>query len=83
MRYAMLFLAAATIAASPAISKGTRGGTVSVRGHVTRQGVFVIPHIRTVPNASRADNWSSTPNVNPITGKPGTKDPYAPPAPRP
>ncbi len=51
---------------------------VRVQGHVTRGGVYVPPHVRTAPNQTRTDNWSSRPNVNPYTGKAGTADPYAP-----
>ena len=29
-------------------------------------------------NSTKADNWSSKPNVNPYTGKAGTVDPYKP-----
>lgn len=51
---------------------------VTVRGHTTRDGVYVPPHVRTAPNESRTDNWSSRPNINPYNGKAGTVDPYAP-----
>lgn len=50
----------------------------SVRGHVTKKGVYVPPHQRTAPNDTKRDNYSSKPNVNPHTGKRGTVDPYAP-----
>lgn len=63
--------------ATPAISQ------VVVRGHTRANGTYVPPYVRTEPNSTRTDNWSSRPNVNPITGQPGTKDPYAPPAPKP
>lgn len=52
--------------------------TVTVRGHVTKSGTYVPPSVRTAPNSTRLDNWSSKPNVNPYTGKAGTVDPYAP-----
>jgi hypothetical protein len=48
------------------------------RGYVTKSGAYVAPHYQTAPNGTKVDNWSSRPNVNPYTGKPGTKDPYAP-----
>ncbi|MBQ4853740.1 hypothetical protein IMW82_03475 [Rhodanobacter sp. B2A1Ga4] len=53
---------------------------VHVSGHVTKNGTYVAPSYRTAPNATKTDNWSSKPNVNPYTGKAGTKDPYAAPA---
>lgn len=49
--------------------------TVTVRGHVRSDGTYVQPSHRTSPNATRRDNWSSKPNINPYTGKQGTKDP--------
>ena len=49
-----------------------------VRGYIKRDGAYVMPHTRTAPNATKSDNWSSKPNINPYTGKQGTKDPYAP-----
>ena len=54
------------------------GGTVSVRGYTTKNGTYVAPSHRTAPDSTRTNNWSSRPNVNPYTGKIGTKDPYAP-----
>jgi len=51
-----------------------------VNGYMKRDGTYVMPYMRTAPNATKLDNWSSKPNVNPYTGKPGTKDPYAPPS---
>jgi len=63
----------------PAIATGAIAqSSVNVRGHTTREGVYVAPHVRTAPNETKADNWSSRPNVNPYTGKAGTADPYAP-----
>lgn len=53
-------------------------GTVSVRGTIRKDGTYVPPHVRTAPNSTRVDNWSSIPNTNPYTGKAGTVDPFAP-----
>jgi len=49
---------------------------VPVRGYIKSNGTYVMPHYQTAPNATKLDNWSSKPNVNPYTGKAGTKDPY-------
>ena len=38
-------------------------------------GTTVAAHARTAPNQTQKDNWSAKPNVNPTTGKPGTKTP--------
>ena len=50
--------------------------TVPVRPRTNRNGTYVAPHVRTSPNGSRIDNWSTKGNSNPYTGKPGTKDPW-------
>lgn len=44
-----------------------------VRGTVRRNGHYVQPHYRTSPNRTRLDNYSTKGNVNPYTGKRGTK----------
>ncbi len=56
-------------------SRGRIGGSVGVRGHITRRGTYVSPHRRSAPDRSRWNNWSTKGNVNPYTGKPGTKIP--------
>ena len=55
---------------------------VPVKPHITRQGKLVQPHIRTSPNKTRLDNYSTKGNVNPMTGKKGTADPLSLPRPR-
>ena len=61
---------------SPAFAKrtGSGGGSHSVKGHVHKDGTYVQPHRATNPNHTQRDNWSSKPNSNPYTGKPGTKE---------
>ena len=66
-----LLLIAVALACGPVVAKGSH----SVKGHVTKKGTYVAPHKATNPNATKRDNWSSKPNVNPNTGKTGTKDP--------
>lgn len=51
------------------------GGHVGVRPHTRRDGTYVQPHHRTAPNSTQRDNFGSKPNVNPYTGKPGTREP--------
>jgi hypothetical protein len=74
-----------------ASARGRRGGgyriggygyssrSVPVRSYVRRNGTFVIPHFRTSPNATIKDNWSTRPNINPFTGKMGTRNPFSAP----
>jgi hypothetical protein len=66
-------LVAIVICSSAADAKGVR-----VRGYTTKRGTYVMPSMRSSPNRTRTDNWSSRPNVNPYTGRAGTKNPYAP-----
>lgn len=58
-----------------ALSMGAiaKGGSHSVRGHVTKKGAYVQPHRATNPDKSKANNWSHKGNVNPYTGKKGSK----------
>ena len=49
---------------------------VQVRGYTKKDGTYVAPHVRSTPNSSTSDNWSTQGNVNPYTGKTGTVDPY-------
>lgn len=71
----IILIAALAIAPTAALAKG---GSHSVSAHVTRSGTYVASHRATNPDSSRTNNWSSAPNVNPYTGKAGTKKPYAP-----
>ena len=47
----------------------------NVRGYTKKDGTYVAPHKATNPNRTERDNWSSKPNINPYTGKPGAKEP--------
>lgn len=44
-----------------------------VDGYVKDDGTYVAPHYRTERNSTRNDNYSTDGNVNPYTGKKGTK----------
>jgi hypothetical protein len=48
---------------------------VSVRGHFRRDGTYVQPHMRSAPDSSYNNNWSTSPNVNPYTGQQGANPP--------
>ena len=48
---------------------------VSVRGYTNHSGTYVAPYHRSAPDHSKLNNWSTRGNVNPYTGKVGTKDP--------
>jgi hypothetical protein len=48
---------------------------VSVKGYFRKDGTYVQPHMRSRPDSSFNNNWSTAPNVNPYTGKQGTRQP--------
>ena len=48
---------------------------VYVRGYTRSDGTYVAPHYRSSPNSTRNDNWSTRGNINPHTGRLGTKNP--------
>lgn len=77
-----ILLVAALSAAAPAYAGGRGGsGPVRVRAHVTKGGSYVAPHVRTKPNSTKIDNYSTKGNTNPYTGAEGTKKgdgPYGP-----
>ena len=52
-------------------------GDTYVRGYTRKDGTYVQPHFRSAPDGNRFNNWSTQGNVNPYTGKEGTRDPYA------
>ena len=44
-----------------------------VKGYFKSNGTYVMPHYRSSPNSVSYDNWSTKGNINPYTGKMGTK----------
>jgi Mn2+/Fe2+ NRAMP family transporter len=48
-------------------------GDVHVRGYYREDGTYVRPHYRSDPDGDFSNNWSTYPNVNPYTGKVGTR----------
>lgn len=52
---------------------------VPVRQSLRKDGSYVQPHRRTLPDNSKLNNYSTKGNINPYTGKKGTVDPYNPP----
>jgi hypothetical protein len=48
-------------------------GNVSVHSYTKRDGTFVPAHHRSHPDSSFNNNWTTVGNVNPYTGKEGTK----------
>jgi hypothetical protein len=60
-------------------SGSCRGCDVPVHGSFRSNGTYVQPHMRSAPNGTTLDNWSTRGNVNPYTGRPGTQNPNPPP----
>jgi len=46
---------------------------VHVRSYVRQDGRLVSPYVRTAPNHTKLDNCSTRGNINPYTGKTGTR----------
>ncbi len=49
------------------------GSPVYVHSYVRRDGIFVLPHFRSAPDGYFWNNWSTVGNINPYTGRPGTR----------
>ncbi len=59
------------------VTSDVDAGQSRVRGSINkRTGSYTQPHVRTSPNRTKTDNWSTRGNVNPYTGKKGTKNPW-------
>lgn len=71
VRHLALITMGVTFAFGAAVADST-----TVRGYIKKDGTYVAPHVRTTPNSSKLDNWSTKGNTNPYTGKEGKKDPY-------
>lgn len=69
MKKITLALLALGLLSSAALARGSH----VVRAHVTKKGTYVAPTRATNPNKTKADNYSHKGNVNPATGKKGTR----------
>lgn len=67
----LIFTSAALLAASPAF------GHVTVGGYSRSNGTYVAPYVRTAPDSSRLNNYSTKGNINPYTGQEGHVEPWA------
>lgn len=52
-----------------------RHNDILVSGYFRSNGTYVAPHFRTLPNHTQRDNWGCRPNINPHTGRRGTRIP--------
>ncbi|MBA3597836.1 MAG: hypothetical protein H0W40_10740 [Methylibium sp.] len=74
MKTTILMAALCAFVSLGAHAKG-KGGSQRVFGYITKSGMYVIPHRATNFNSTKPDNYSTKGNVNPYTGKVGTKGP--------
>ncbi len=58
-----------------AIFGSTCFAQVRVQGYTKKNGTYVAPHWRSSPNNTDRDNYSTKGNINPFTGREGTKNP--------
>lgn len=81
MKTTIIFVAACAISMG-AMAKGgghsgsghVSSGSHTISGHTTKNGTYVAPSHATNPNSTKTDNYSQKGNVNPYTGKAGTKN---------
>lgn len=57
------------------VTDASAKGSTSVKGYTKKSGTYVAPHKRSAPNKTKSDNYSTKGNMNPYTGKKGTKKP--------
>jgi hypothetical protein len=53
---------------------GSSSNSHAVRGYTTKRGTYVAPHRQTDPDHTQRNNYSTKGNVNPWTGKAGTRN---------
>lgn len=64
-------LHAVLVPPSPLSTPSPNLNSTHVRGHFRKDGTYVMPHLRSTPNGTNHDNWSTYPHSNPYTGKKG------------
>lgn len=57
------------------VSAHAYGDDVHVDGYTRSNGTYVQPHMRTAPDHTASNNYSTYGNTNPYTGKQGTHHP--------
>lgn len=72
MKFLMVLLLISLLSIPPSFARAVR-----VKGAFNKsRGTYVSPHLRTSPNNTKIDNWSTKGNVNQFTGKKGVKAVY-------
>lgn len=57
----------------PSTGTGSNFSASYVRGYIKENGTYVPGHYRSTKDNYPFDNWTQKGNVNPFTGKKGTK----------
>ena len=71
------FLTLILFAGLMSFSTSVEARTTRVNGYYKPStGRYVAPHYKTTPNRTKFDNFSTTGNYNPYSGKKGTVNPY-------
>ena len=63
MRLLTALTLAVALLCSPALASAA--DDVNVKGSFRQDGTYVQPHVRSAPDSSYNNNWSTSPNVNP------------------
>lgn len=59
--------------AMPSYGTGSNYNSTGVNGYMRSNGTYVAPAMRSMPDSSLNNNWSTKGNRNPYTGASGTK----------
>jgi hypothetical protein len=70
-----LLLLGSVVCVAKSHSSPSSKSSEPVKAYTTKKGRHVKAHERSAPNATQKDNYSTKGNVNPYTGKKGTKKP--------
>lgn len=68
----IFFLVSLALLLAPAVSFAW-GNDVRVNGYTRKDGTYVQPHMRTAPDNTTNNNYSTHGNTNPYTGRQGTQ----------
>jgi hypothetical protein len=55
-------------------ASGSKPSSTSVRGYTTKRGTYVAPYRRSTRDTTQTNNYTTKGNVNPYTGKSGTRN---------
>ncbi|MDC0176107.1 hypothetical protein OAJ60_04130 [Planctomycetaceae bacterium] len=68
-----VLLMAVVLAGSSVAADRVEAGDIWVRSYFRANGTLVKPHYRSRPDGNLFNNYSTYPNINPYTGKTGTR----------